>query len=151
MCTIWRSKVASNQSGATILEFALVAIIVLSLLFAIVDLSLMLFANLAMQHAVRSGARYAVTGREDIDPGGRRLAVIKKIEDSSIGLCKKNHCTVAFYRLNPDGSVSSIPADPDNPNRCCCRELFLDAFNPSYQAFLPGWQIHVHGESHNEK
>ena len=115
MCTIWRSKVASNQSGATILEFALVAIIVLSLLFAIVDLSLMLFANLAMQHAVRSGARYAVTGREDIDPGGRRLAVIKKIEDSSIGLCKKNHCTVAFYRLNPDGSVSSIPADPDNP------------------------------------
>jgi len=112
---IRRLKVASDQKGISVLEFTFIVIIILGLLFAIVDLSLMLFANLAMQHAVRSGARYAVTGREDIDPGRRRLSVIKKIEDSSIGLCNKNPCSVAFYRLNQDGSVSSIPADPDNP------------------------------------
>lgn len=115
MSIVRHRKVDSNQKGNAIIEFTLIIVLLLGLLFAIVDLSLMLFANLAMQHAVRSGARYAVTGREDIYPGNRRSAVIQKIKDSSIGFCNKNPCTVAFYKLNSDGSISTIPADPDNP------------------------------------
>jgi Flp pilus assembly protein TadG len=104
MIMIRRSKVASNQTGTTILEFALIAIIVLGLLFAIVDLSLMLFANLAMQHAVRSGARYAVTGpnpdtAQPQTPQTRFELVKQKIKDNSIGFCGKNTCNINFYSI----------------------------------------------------
>ena len=46
-----------------------------------------------MQYAVREGARYAITGRNDLDPNNanqqRYLAVIKAIETSSLGLYDK--------------------------------------------------------------
>ena len=105
-------KIIRGKKGQTIIETVLILIILLGLLFAIVDLALMLFANLAMQHAVREGARYAITGRTDLDPDdSRRLAVIQKIKNSSIGLCNKSTCNIYFYSL--DGT--EIPYDPEDP------------------------------------
>ena len=70
-------------------EFALTVVVLFTLLFAIIDLSLMLYVNLTMQHAVREGARYAVVGQPDTDPKKgdvRRVAMERKISDSSNGL-----------------------------------------------------------------
>ena len=57
------------------------------------DLGIMFYVNLTMQHAVREGTRYAVTGRHDLDPGGglsRRAALIQEIRNQSMGLYDKN-------------------------------------------------------------
>lgn len=78
-----------GRKGQTTVEFAFAILILLALLFAIIDLSLMFFANLTMQHAVREGARYAITGRSDLG-ADRRSALIAKIKEQSMGLYDKN-------------------------------------------------------------
>lgn len=76
--------------GSSAVEFALVAPVFFLLLFSIVDFSAMMWANLTMQHAVREGARYAVTGQTALDPNQgapqRYRAVLEKIHDSSLGV-----------------------------------------------------------------
>jgi len=81
------------MKGQTTVEFALAALLFFGLLFTVMDLGIMLYVNLTMQHAVREGTRYAITGRHDLDPGGgldRRAALIQKIKDQSMGLYDKN-------------------------------------------------------------
>ena len=71
------------------MEFALVALLLFALLFTIMDLGIMFYVNLTMQHAVREGTRYAVTGQSNLGTD-RRSALIQKIRDSSVGLYDKN-------------------------------------------------------------
>lgn len=78
-----------NKRGQALLEFALVVGVAAFLAFAICDLSWMFFVNLTMQHAVREGTRYAITGRTE--PGlGRRASLIRKIREKSCGLYDRN-------------------------------------------------------------
>lgn len=82
---IFRKKKAS---GGTIIEFTIVASFFFMLFFTIVDLSIYGYVKLTMQSAVREGARYAVTGRSDLDPsssGDRAAAIIQKISEASNG------------------------------------------------------------------
>lgn len=82
-----------RQAGATIVEFAIIAPVFLLLMIGVIELSMAYFANLTMQHAVREGARYAVTGNKDLDPNSsnqqRYQAVIQKMKDSSMGIYDK--------------------------------------------------------------
>jgi Flp pilus assembly protein TadG len=82
-----------RQSGSTLVEFAIIAPAFLLLMIGIIELSMAYFANLTMQHAVREGARYAVTGNSDLDPNAsnqqRYQAVIQKMKDSSMGIYDK--------------------------------------------------------------
>jgi hypothetical protein len=86
----------NKERGASAVEFAIIAPVLFFLLMAIVDLCALFWVNLTMQYAVREGARYAVTGRNDLDPAAkndqRHLAVIQAIKDNSMGL---------FDRVNP--------------------------------------------------
>lgn len=84
-----RSTAASRQGGATVIEMALVLPIFLLLLVGVIELSLMFFANLTMQYAVREGARYAITGLADADPAAKQQryqAIIERMKTSSIGM-----------------------------------------------------------------
>lgn len=84
------TRPARGQRGATIVEFAIIAPLFLLLVIGIVEISMVFFANLTMQHAVREGARYAVTGQSNLDPSSssqqRYLAVIQMIKNSSMGM-----------------------------------------------------------------
>ena len=78
-----------DRKGQTTVEFALVALFLLfPLLCAIIDLSVMFYVNLTMQHAVREGARSAIVGQPDTAPGAgkaRRDALESKIKAASNG------------------------------------------------------------------
>jgi len=80
---------ARYQRGASVVEFAIVAAICISLLLGIVELGLMYFVNLTMQFAVREGARYAITGQASLDPNAanqqRYRAIVQEIRNSSLG------------------------------------------------------------------
>ena len=83
-----RSRGPNHSRGLTTVEFALTASLFFLLMFMVVDFSLASFAKVTMQHAVREGARYAITGQVDLDPQAkfdRRRAVIQKIRDHSMG------------------------------------------------------------------
>jgi Flp pilus assembly protein TadG len=88
-----------NEKGSSAVEFTLAAILFFAVLFSIVEYAIMSYVNLTMQHAVREGTRYAVTGRKDLayktydetDPETRWLAhprfnaMIGKIHSQSMG------------------------------------------------------------------
>jgi len=80
----------ARQRGASAVEFALVAPVLLMLLFIAFDMGITLWVNLTMQYAVREGARYAVTGQSNLDPNAsnqqRYLAIIQEIRNQSMGL-----------------------------------------------------------------
>ncbi|WP_233516343.1 TadE/TadG family type IV pilus assembly protein [Janthinobacterium sp. BJB426] len=82
-----------GQAGASLVEFAIIAPVFLLLMIGVIELSMAYFANLTMQHAVREGARYAVTGNSDLDPASsnqqRYQAVIQKMKASSMGIYDK--------------------------------------------------------------
>jgi len=79
-----------NRKGQTTVEFALTALVVFAVLFAIIDFAVMFYVNLTMQHAVREGARYAVTGQGGNNGVQRRKALVEKIQACSNGLYAKN-------------------------------------------------------------
>ena len=57
-----------GERGTSTIEFALVAPVLFLLLCIAMDTGVMLWVNLTMQYAVREGARYAVTGNDNLDP-----------------------------------------------------------------------------------
>jgi hypothetical protein len=61
-----RKKHYASQ-GQALVEFALIAIVLLMIVFLIVEASRILWAWITVQNAARSGARYAVTG--NFEPG----------------------------------------------------------------------------------
>jgi hypothetical protein len=93
---------ARRERGGTLFEFALVAPLVILLIMAALELSIMYWVNLTLQHAVREGARYAVTGQ-----GGalREQLAVQRIVEQSMGL---------YPRVRPKLSINrtAVPADP---------------------------------------
>jgi Flp pilus assembly protein TadG len=79
-----------NRKGQTTVEFALTAAILFAVLFALIDLAVMFFVNLTMQHAVREGARYAITGQGGKNGEQRKKAMIDRIQACSYGFYDRN-------------------------------------------------------------
>lgn len=52
----------SRQRGAEVLESALVSVPLFALTFLLLDVSMVIFQRATLQHAVRQGVRYAITG-----------------------------------------------------------------------------------------
>jgi TadE-like protein len=85
-----------SEKGASIIEFALVILPLLALVFGIINVSWILFAQNTLQQAVREGVRYGITGRT---MGGMGL-------NGSIQQVVQNY---SFGFLNP------VPGCSDNP------------------------------------
>lgn len=104
-----------KEKGSASVEFALTTTLFLMAFFAVVDFSYLFFVNLTMQHAVREGARYAVTGQFDPTSQGtakdRCDAAIVHIKDASMGFFDRASSVVVFKTVNADGSVTTVPAN----------------------------------------
>jgi Flp pilus assembly protein TadG len=96
----WRRRVGRRQGGSSIVEFALVAPVFLFLFMAVIELGVMLWVNLTMQHAIREAARYSITGQSNLDPNTanqqRYDAVIQDIKINSMGIYETLHPTIAI-------------------------------------------------------
>ncbi|RNF30517.1 pilus assembly protein TadE [Massilia aurea] len=100
MARVTMYSIPRRQSGATLVEMALIAPVFLLVLVAIIELSMMFFATLTMQYAVREGARFAITGRNSESATGnqqRYANIIAKIKDNSLGM---------YERTDPQISVN---------------------------------------------
>jgi Flp pilus assembly protein TadG len=75
-----------RNSGQTLVEFALTAILFFMTLFTIMDFAMMFYVNQTMQHAVRSGSRLAVINPD----AGCRAQIIANIRTQSMGYYDKN-------------------------------------------------------------
>lgn len=87
-----RNCVSSKMKGIAIIEFTIVVSLFFALFLTVVDLGIYGFVKLTMQHSAREGARYAITGRSDLDPdasSNREAAILEQISRSSSGLLDK--------------------------------------------------------------
>jgi Flp pilus assembly protein TadG len=125
----WRARVSGvatrrrrvldrKQRGAAAVEFALAAGVFFLVLFTILDFGYLFWVNLTMQHAVREGVRYAVTGQSALDPDPRPSAMDRcnaakeKIRISSMGLYDKLAPTVVFKTVDPStGATTTLPGN----------------------------------------
>ncbi len=98
-----------RQRGAAVVEFALAAGLFFLVLFSILDFGYLFWVNLTMQHAVREGVRYAVTGQTGIlDPDRTPNPLMdpcnaarEKIRRTSMGLYDRLAPTVYFKTVDP--------------------------------------------------
>ena len=87
-----------RRRGNAALEFALVGIAFLGLMFAQFDFIFPLFVKATLNFAVRQGARYAITGQ--VNPGrNQRHSVKTVVENNAAGLLNgmRSNIKVRFY------------------------------------------------------
>ena len=62
--TLWKDKIRAKpaDSGQTLVEFAIAAMVFLLLLFATIDFGYFYYVKVTLQNAVRQAGRYAITG-----------------------------------------------------------------------------------------
>lgn len=79
-----------RQRGSAVVEMAIVAPVAFLLLIGVIEFSILFYTTLTLQYAVREGARYAITGRKDLDPAAsnqqRYLAVVQSIKNNAMGM-----------------------------------------------------------------
>jgi len=106
-----------DRKGQATVEFALTALLLFALVFAIIDLAVMFYVNLTMQSAVREGTRYAITGRKG-DSTDRRTELINQIKINSNGLYEKNALrndpTVSILTPKMTNNFSNYSGHPVN-------------------------------------
>lgn len=112
-----RRGCAAKAKGVAVVEFALAAMLFFLVLFSILDFGYLFWVNLTMQHAVREGVRYAVTGQTGIlDPDRTPnptldpcTAAREMIRRASMGLYDKLSPTIVFKTVNPlTGSPTTL-------------------------------------------
>jgi len=72
-----------DESGQALVEFAIVASLLVLLVFGIMDFGRLLFAQMTLQHAIREAGRFAVTGNKLPDPSdpSRTLSRVDSIKE----------------------------------------------------------------------
>jgi TadE-like protein len=136
-----------HQRGAALVEFAIVAPLLLLLILVTIDLSLLLWAHITLQYAVREGARYAVVNHGNLDSSPACGDVIRVIQQNSMGLTDLlkpiyqiaiNNGTFQDYPIEPDGScpVGMFGGRGD------LMVLKMTAKWPLFTPYLKGW---LHG------
>jgi Flp pilus assembly protein TadG len=78
-------RVASARKGNAFVEFALVFVIFMAIIFAAFDFSFAIFVKATLHHAVREGVRFAISGRTL--PGMAHDPSIKQVvKDNALSL-----------------------------------------------------------------
>ena len=96
------------DSGQSLVEFAITAIVFLTLIFSIIELSFLFFTKLALQNAVREGGRYAITGQA-MTSKSRYASILQTVEDNSMGFATSSNTTISSAVGGP--STGGGPGD----------------------------------------
>jgi Flp pilus assembly protein TadG len=108
-------RLRRRQSGAAAVEFALVAMLFITVLLAVVEVGMMLWVNMSMQYAVREAVRCGVTGNLSC-PGvsgtqaNQYAAVVASLRANSMGLYDTvtSDANVHAWTVASDGSYQAL-------------------------------------------
>jgi hypothetical protein len=102
-----RARRRAQHAGGTLVEFALVAPVILLLFAATLELAILFWVSLTMQHAVREGARLAVTGA---GAAMREALVMQRIAEQSMGLYGLVHPVLHVNGMAAPADGAAMPA-----------------------------------------
>ena len=94
--------------GATLIEFALVMLPLMTLIFGTIEFGRYFWVQHAIQFATREGVRLALTGRQLTDKNGnpmtREASIIQTIDDKASIAVRTADLQISIYPVNPDFS-----------------------------------------------
>ncbi len=144
-------KFGFSENGAVSVEFAVIAMLLLTLVFGAIDFGLMLFNKQVITNAAREGARFGIVQR----PLGERVTAAE-VRAKVLSYCQDNLVTGGsnpadaletpiVYFEDADGDAVPDPNDPDDPNASNMRKGIVgvevrytyDFFVISYLGFGP--------------
>jgi Flp pilus assembly protein TadG len=117
---------ARQETGATAIEFAIVAPVMFLMLFGIVEYALIMYASSVIENAATAASRYGITGDSyteagdfqkntgGLSRGGLQGFIAKQVYDLSSGLLDPAHVKISNRIYNNFGGVSY--ADPPSDN-----------------------------------
>lgn len=117
-----------SEIGAVSVEFAVIAVLLLTLIFGAIEFGLMLFNKQVITNAAREGARLGIVQR----PLGERVTAAE-VRAKVLSYCQDNLVTggsnpsealeipIVYYE-DADGDAVPDPNDPDDPNASNMRE-----------------------------
>jgi Flp pilus assembly protein TadG len=103
-----RGSRRSRQRGAQLVEVSLILIPLFGFTFLLLDLSMAIFIRATFQHAVRQGARYAITGANDTGPC-QDDSIKAVVKGNALGFLNSTtaSATIHVHWINPvNGSVA---------------------------------------------
>jgi Flp pilus assembly pilin Flp len=102
---------SNNQSGVTTVEFAIVAVVLVTVIIAVIDISQLYFSVAALNEATRRGARVAAVCPVD-DPAIAQISVFNASGNAGaspiVGGLETQHIDVEY--LDANGAVIADPA-----------------------------------------
>ncbi len=102
------SLLAKRSLGTGVVEFAMGATIFLMLMFAIIELAMVVYSYNTISHAARECVRYAIV-HSPTGPNPATIAQIKNVAVSYAGLPAPNQLTASDVTV-------TWPADPNLPS-----------------------------------
>jgi uncharacterized repeat protein (TIGR01451 family) len=97
-----KSRVTRNHQGQALVEFALVILVLMFIIFVLIEASRLFQANLTVQKAAREAGRYAITGQFETDClletppcGDPRVESVRRVAEKGL----------AGLPLNPDADA----------------------------------------------
>jgi len=105
---------SANDSGQTLIEFAIAAMVFLLLVLGIMDFANLFYYKLTLQSAVRQAGRYAITGQCVTDSSGacslsRYNSIIQTLQSYSNGILNSSNTT-------SDVTITCTPQGGGCPN-----------------------------------
>jgi Flp pilus assembly protein TadG len=132
---------ARSESGSTLVEFSVALVPLMALLLLTVDVAWSIFERATLQHAVREGVRFAVTGQV-IGNSCLGASIQQLVAQNSFGFIPASRASdyVTVSYLSPsDLSAVSGAAGPAGGNvvQVSVDKLSVGSFGPIWRAVTP--------------
>lgn len=99
-------KTMRNRRGAALVEFAMVALLLITLVFGVIEFSLMMKDSLTLNQAAREGVRSAAVGSPT-------STIITRVQGSAVTLTASQITTTLQRRISPTGTWSTLGNSSD--------------------------------------
>jgi hypothetical protein len=104
-----RRRRAKRQRGSAIVEFGLVLTPLLALVFLIIDIGWVIFAQACLQEAAREGVRFGVTGQLQSGCSGLDCSITQVVQQYSFGFVSASNVSIHYYSPSTLTDVTGLP------------------------------------------
>lgn len=132
-----------QMQGVYVVEFAIIGLMLFTLLFGVLEMGRLYFTMSALDEAVRRGARLAAVC--DVkDPLVLRRAIFNEAGDSSSLITNLDIGDLSLTYLNENGGVVTSPTDLVSPTGYrAIRYVQLSLQNFTFDLFIPGFGLRI--------
>ena len=128
----WNRR-TEDESGAELVEFAFVVVLLVALLYGIISYGLILGAQAAINQAAADGARAGI-----VDPTNAQTDAEKEVSQD-VGWMDKGSCTPSTTVISCTASEAACPSNPNN--QCLTVTVIYNYASSPLFPELPGMGI----------